>query len=429
MTTYTIRIVTGSVKNAGTDANVYLKAEGTNASIKWNNLNDPNDSNDFEKGDVNVINVASSVDLGDIKKITIGHDNKGAGAGWYLNNVQITNTTTGQKWFFTVNRWIAKDEADRKLYVTMAPTSVTPGNTSGSSSGSAVNPNSQDGLIKKIDNWYKSKTNCAWSGIPKKNIADGLKEIVKLYFDKTKKYSLFRVCDGNSHADYQTGIDQGSGFSICGPVAAMFYMAKLGMAGFIDVITTLYEYGTLMTYRVPERLRTLKDNDKIKNRYKCSPTVVADVCWMFQASLAQKEAVASVDFDSSFLTVHTRPAEMSADVKFLFNIKSVLRQSLANWSSVAKAKTNLKEWVSYLNKSGTVFWCMHGTALKNLRGGRNDSYTHTGVSDLHWVVVLRVQSSSNSVTVDLHSWGCLYRITVSYEEFRKMSYDAVLFKA
>ena len=111
MTTYTIRIVTGSVKNAGTDANVYLKAEGTNASIKWNNLNDPNDSNDFEKGDVNVINVASSVDLGDIKKITIGHDNKGAGAGWYLNNVQITNTTTGQKWFFTVNRWIAKDEA------------------------------------------------------------------------------------------------------------------------------------------------------------------------------------------------------------------------------------------------------------------------------------------------------------------------------
>ena len=97
MTTYTIRIVTGSVKNAGTDANVYLKAEGTNASIKWNNLNDPNDSNDFEKGDVNVINVASSVDLGDIKKITIGHDNKGAGAGWYLNNVQITNTTTGQK--------------------------------------------------------------------------------------------------------------------------------------------------------------------------------------------------------------------------------------------------------------------------------------------------------------------------------------------
>lgn len=102
---------------------------------------------------------------------------------------------------------------------------------------------------------------------------------------------------------------------------------------------------------------------------------------------------------------------------------------MANWSSVAKAKTKLKEWVSYLNKSGTVFWCMHGTALKNLRGGRNDSYTHTGLSDLHWVVVLRVQSSSNSVTIDLHSWGNLYRITVSYEEFRKMSYDAVLFKA
>lgn len=124
-TSYRIRIVTGSMKDAGTDAHVYLTAEGTNGTWTWNNLNDPNDKDDFEKGDVNTITVSANYDLGDIKRITIGHDNKNGHAGWFVSSVQITNLATSKMWTFLTNRWLAKDEADRKLYASFTPSSVT----------------------------------------------------------------------------------------------------------------------------------------------------------------------------------------------------------------------------------------------------------------------------------------------------------------
>ena len=125
MANYKIRIVTGSIKDAGTDANVYLTAVGTKSSCTWNNLNDPNDGDDFEKGDVNIFNVSSPSDLGDIKQITVGHNNKKGHAGWFVSSVQITEVASGKMWTFITNRWIAKDEADRKLYATFTPSSVT----------------------------------------------------------------------------------------------------------------------------------------------------------------------------------------------------------------------------------------------------------------------------------------------------------------
>ncbi|OWV24602.1 hypothetical protein B7982_02510 [Fibrobacter sp. UWB2] len=124
-TPYRIRIVTGSMKDAGTDAHVFLTAEGTNGSCTWNNLDDKNDKDDFEKGDVNTIDVSANYDLGDIKRITIGHDNKNGHAGWFVSSVSITNVATGKMWTFLTNRWLAKDEADRKLYATFTPSSVT----------------------------------------------------------------------------------------------------------------------------------------------------------------------------------------------------------------------------------------------------------------------------------------------------------------
>ena len=416
MTTYKIRIVTGTVKNAGTDAEVYITVVGTNGSKTWKNLNDTDDYDDFEKGDVNVIKVTSSTDLGDIKKITIGHDNSGWGAGWYLKNVQITNTTSGKQWFFEANRWLAKDEGDKKIKVTLTP--------SGVSSATPANPNTQENLLKKIDEWYNRRTSSAWTGISKKKIADGLNRIVELYFGSTEKYTKFRDCSSSKKTDYYTGIDQGSGFSICGPVAIMFYLAKLNMSSFIDVVTTLYEYGTLKDYRVPEKLRTLKDNNNAENLYECKEDVVASVCWMFQASMAQKEAVGDVDFKSTFWTLHTRPGEMIDDVEFMFNAKNVKEQS---WGSISTTMRNIEDWPDYLKKSGAFFWCIHSTALKNIRDEKNKDYSSSDLNDLHWVVVLRAEKFSNGVIVDLHSWGKIYRIVVNFETLKKMSYSAILF--
>jgi hypothetical protein len=39
--------------------------------------------------------------------IRIGHDNKGIGAAWHLNEVIIESTNEDKKWIFPANRWIA----------------------------------------------------------------------------------------------------------------------------------------------------------------------------------------------------------------------------------------------------------------------------------------------------------------------------------
>ncbi|SIN96148.1 PLAT/LH2 domain-containing protein [Fibrobacter sp. UWB11] len=125
MVNYKIQIVTGSMKDAGTNANVYLTAEGTNGSMTWANLDNPK-KDDFEQGNVDTFTVSSARDLGDINKITIGHDNSGKHAGWFVSSVQIKNVSTGKTWTFFTNRWLARDEADHKLSATFTLNNGTP---------------------------------------------------------------------------------------------------------------------------------------------------------------------------------------------------------------------------------------------------------------------------------------------------------------
>ncbi|KAK4811323.1 hypothetical protein QYF61_024459 [Mycteria americana] len=75
-TTYTVKVKTGDKKNVGTDANVFITLYGSKddtgiASLKASKIN----KNKFERGKVDEFTV-ESVDIGDLKKIKIGHDNK-----------------------------------------------------------------------------------------------------------------------------------------------------------------------------------------------------------------------------------------------------------------------------------------------------------------------------------------------------------------
>ena len=114
-TYYKVTIFTGEAKDAGTDARVYLKILGSNGSYSLSDVNDPNDNDDFEAGDVNRLIIASSRDLGDLKQITIGHDNAKKGPGWYLDGVKIVNMRTNQEWSFPVYRWLSKSDDDGKI--------------------------------------------------------------------------------------------------------------------------------------------------------------------------------------------------------------------------------------------------------------------------------------------------------------------------
>ena len=300
-----------------------------------------------------------------------------------------------------------------------------------------------DNVKNKIDNWDQKRTSCAWPGILKKEIVGGLKKIADYYFNMTTQYLKYQWL-GKENTFYYSGIPQGKRFQTCGPVAVMFSLVKLNISTFVDVVTTLYETGSLMGYNVPSKLRNLESNtNNVEEKYRCyNPYIdgddpdLANVCWMFHASLAQKESILSIIMDAEWecfdkaeraIRMHTRHDEMEDDVNFVFNAINVKHQGLVTWSSVSKALSNLDEWNRYLNNSGVVLWMMHSTALNNIIDKENKGYNHVELLDLHWVAVTRVQKTASDVTIDLHSWGRLYRITVSHSEFQKMTYLAVLF--
>lgn len=54
------------------------------------------------------------VDLGKLTKIRIGHDNKGLGAGWFLDKV-VVHAGDGTVHYFHCGRWLADDEDDQQI--------------------------------------------------------------------------------------------------------------------------------------------------------------------------------------------------------------------------------------------------------------------------------------------------------------------------
>ncbi len=78
---------TGSVRGAGTDANVNLTIFGDTDNSGKRLLD--NSENNFEKGKTDVFYI-ESLDLGELKKVRIEHDNAGFSAGWFLEEVLYT---------------------------------------------------------------------------------------------------------------------------------------------------------------------------------------------------------------------------------------------------------------------------------------------------------------------------------------------------
>ncbi|XP_076859680.1 lipoxygenase homology domain-containing protein 1 [Brachyhypopomus gauderio] len=119
-TTYTLRIKTGDKKYAGTDANVFAVLFGEADDTGIVNLKaSKTHKNKFEQGMIDEFTV-EAVDLGELQKLRIGHDNSGGSSGWFLDWVEINAPSQGQKLCFPCGRWLDKSEDDgaivRDLY-------------------------------------------------------------------------------------------------------------------------------------------------------------------------------------------------------------------------------------------------------------------------------------------------------------------------
>jgi hypothetical protein len=118
MNTYIITVNTSDKLGAGTDANVYIELIGRKSvsSGKFVLNESKTNKNKFEKGKTDVFEI-NCRDVGTLRRIVIGHDNKGSNSAWHLKNVYIKSKLDGRVWLCECNRWLDKMTSDGKIEV------------------------------------------------------------------------------------------------------------------------------------------------------------------------------------------------------------------------------------------------------------------------------------------------------------------------
>ncbi|CAF5099834.1 unnamed protein product, partial [Rotaria sp. Silwood1] len=119
--TYNIKIKTGDVLQAGTDADVHLKIFGEKDSTDKIPLTTINNKKAlFECGSIDNFTF-ELYDLGKIEHILIGHNGKKFGAGWFLDWIEIDIPIRQEHYRFNCNRWLDEKEGDGKIEVDLTP--------------------------------------------------------------------------------------------------------------------------------------------------------------------------------------------------------------------------------------------------------------------------------------------------------------------
>ncbi|XP_053159933.1 lipoxygenase homology domain-containing protein 1-like [Hemicordylus capensis] len=120
-TTFTVTVKTADKKRGGTDANVFIVLYGTKDDTGAIFLMaSKTNKNKFERGKTDIFTV-ECVDLGDLKKIKIGHDNKGKASGWFLEWVEVDAPCLGLCLKFPCGRWLDKTEDDGSIERVLFP--------------------------------------------------------------------------------------------------------------------------------------------------------------------------------------------------------------------------------------------------------------------------------------------------------------------
>lgn len=115
---YEITFVTGDVEGAGTDANVYITLFGDNGTSP--EIRAPSNPLDlFERNTWNKIYFSLDKNYGSIHTIRLRHDNTGKKPGWYVTLVRVRNLEQGGEDIFLIDRWLAVDEGDKKIDITV----------------------------------------------------------------------------------------------------------------------------------------------------------------------------------------------------------------------------------------------------------------------------------------------------------------------
>ncbi|KAL1253398.1 hypothetical protein QQF64_018091 [Cirrhinus molitorella] len=112
--TYTVTVNTGDVYGAGTDANVFITLYGDMGDTGERKLSKSENSNKFERGSVDTFTL-EAVDLGQVFKIRVRHDNSMLSADWYLDQVEVVDQDTEEVFLFLCERWLSRKKEDKRI--------------------------------------------------------------------------------------------------------------------------------------------------------------------------------------------------------------------------------------------------------------------------------------------------------------------------
>ncbi|DBB10366.1 TPA: hypothetical protein ACH3X3_001925 [Trebouxia sp. C0006] len=115
---YALTLCTSDIPAAGTDADVFVTLhgkQGTSSRIKL-----PSRPEDFLRGGEDTFRMELQA-LGDIVKLTVGHNNSGRKPGWHLDHAQLLDEETGKAYYFACHRWLSRDEDDGLIECDLLP--------------------------------------------------------------------------------------------------------------------------------------------------------------------------------------------------------------------------------------------------------------------------------------------------------------------
>ena len=90
---YTLLLCTSDKPAAGTDADVFVTIHGTEGSSPRVKL--PSRPEDFLRGSTDTFRMQLKA-LGQLAKLTVGHNNRGNHPGWHLDHAEVTDEATGE---------------------------------------------------------------------------------------------------------------------------------------------------------------------------------------------------------------------------------------------------------------------------------------------------------------------------------------------
>ncbi|XP_071497345.1 uncharacterized protein [Diadema antillarum] len=127
-TIYEMAIHTGNRLGASTRADVHIilyGEKGNTGKIKLKQSKDTKDGKKmkFQKGQIDVFKVESFY-VGKLECVTIGHDRRELGCGWYLDKLMIREYGDDISYEFVVERWLSAQDEDGRTVRTLPVTNI-----------------------------------------------------------------------------------------------------------------------------------------------------------------------------------------------------------------------------------------------------------------------------------------------------------------